>query len=455
MESAANQIDYKKRLVSADEAVKHIKSGDSILISHACGEPQALIDAMVDNYKNYKDVRIYHEVCMGEAKYCEPEMAGHFFHDALFVGANVRKAVNEGRAGYVPGYFHTIPTLIRDGELKLDVALLQSSLPDANGYVSFGISVDYALAAVECAQTVIVQVNPNMPRTLGNSFVHIDDIDYLVEADTPLIELHPGAISEAEAAIGRYCASLVEDGSCLQLGIGSIPDAVLANLKDKKDLGLHTEMFADGALDLIESGVINCRAKNFHPNKIVATFLMGTRKLYDFVDDNPFVEMQPVDYVNDPYIASKNDKLVAINSCIEVDLKGQVASESAGLRQISGVGGQVDFCRAARLSKGGKAILAFPSLTRKGASKIVPFLQQGATVTTNMYDVEYFVTENGIANLRMKNLEQRARALISIAHPSVQDELIAEYEDRFKQDYKAMSTEVAAGIGMTGKMKAE
>lgn len=438
---------YQDHLVSAAEAVTHIQSGDNVIIGHACGEPSVLVDAMVENYKSYKDVTIYHEVCMGKARYCEPEMAGHFFHNALFVGGNTRKAVNEGRAGYVPGYFHTIPTLIRNNELKIDTALIMVSPADEHGNFSLGISVDYALQSVKSARTVIAQVNPQMPRTLGDCVVSMEDIDWFVEADMPLIELQPGAIGEVEAAIGRNCASLVEDGSCLQLGIGSIPDAVLANLKDKKDLGLHTEMFSDGAIDLIESGVINCRAKNFHNGKIVATFLMGTRRLYDYVNNNMGVHMAPVDYVNDPYIAAKNDKLVAINSLIEVDLKGQVASESAGLRQISGVGGQVDFCRAARLSKGGKAILAFPSITKKGASKIVPILQEGATVTTNMYDVEYFVTENGIANLRLKNHERRARALIFIAHPSVQPELIEAYEKRFHQKYVPMTAEEAASIG--------
>lgn len=447
MNQSEKQQYYRDRLVSAAEAVTHIQSGDRVFVGHACGEPSALVAAMCDNYQSYRNVEIMHEVCMGNARYCEPDMAGHFFHNALFVGANTRKAVSENRAGYVPGYFHTIPRVIKSGELKVDVALLMAAPPDENGYLSLGISVDYAVALSQCARTVIVQVNREMPRTLGDSFISIEAVDWFVEHDAPLIELKPGAIGEVEAAIGRNCASLVEDGSCLQLGIGSIPDAVLANLKDKKDLGLHTEMFSDGAIELIESGVINCKAKNFNPGQIVATFLMGTRKLYDFADNNPMIKMAPVDYVNDPYVAGQNDKLVAINSCIEVDFKGQVCSESAGLRQISGVGGQVDFCRAARLSKGGKAILAFPSITKKGASKIVPLLQEGASVTTGMYDVEYFVTENGIANLRLKNLEQRARALIHIAHPSVKPELIAAYEARFNCDYVEMTDEAAARLG--------
>ncbi len=438
---------YKDHTISAAEAVKHIKSGDRVLIGHACGEPSRLVDAMAANYKSYENVEVVHEVAMGTAPYCAPEMAGHFFHNALFLGSNTRKAVNAGQAAYLPGYFHTVPTLIRTGDLPLDVALLTVTPPNDEGYCSFGISVDYAVAAAKYAKTVIVQVNENMPFTYGDCLISVEDIDWFVEGHDPLIELPPGPIGEVEAAIGKNCASLVPDGATLQLGIGSIPDAVLANLKDKKNLGLHTEMFSDGAIDLIESGVINSKAKNFHPGKIVATFLMGTKRLYDYVDRNPIVHMAPVDHVNDPYIASKNDKLVAINSCIEVDLKGQVASESAGLRQISGVGGQVDFMRATRLSKGGVSILAFPSITKKGISKIVPFLQEGATVTTNLYDVEYFVTENGIANLRMKNLEQRARALILIAHPSVQADLIAEYEKRFGKKYVAMTAEEAARRG--------
>lgn len=438
---------YKNRSITAEEAVTHIKSGDRVMVGHACGEPTALVDAMVKNHQNYQNVEVIHEVLMGTGDYCSPEMEGHFVHNALFVGGTARKAVNCGQAVYTPGYFHTIPQLIKEGELKINVALLTVSTPDQYGYCSLGISVDYMMAAVRHADLVIAQVNKEMPYALGDCFVSLQDIDYFVNHDAPMIELQPGPIGEVEAAIGKNCARLVQDGDCLQLGIGSIPDAVLANLQDKKDLGLHTEMFSDGAIDLIEAGVINCRAKNYHPEKIVATFLMGTKKLYDFVTDNPMVHMAPVDYVNDPYIASKNDNLIAINSLIEVDLKGQVASESAGLRQISGVGGQVDFCRAARLSKGGKAILAFPSITKKGISKIVPFLQEGATVTTNMYDVEYFVTENGICNLRVKNNEQRARALIHIAHPSVQPQLIAEYEKRFNRDYVAMTPEEAMAIG--------
>jgi 4-hydroxybutyrate CoA-transferase len=438
---------YKDRLVTAAEAVTHIKSGDRVMVGHAVGEPTTLVNAMCDNYQNYRNVEIMHEVLMGEGRYCAPEMAGYFYHNALFVGARSRPAVNSGRAGYMPGYFHTIPRLIKDGELKINVALCTVSPPDRHGYCSLGVSVDYMKAAVAHADLVIAQVNKEMPYTLGDSFISVEDIDYFVEKDEPIIELQSGAIGEVEDAIGRNCAKLVEDGSCLQLGIGSIPDAVLAHLKDKKDLGLHTEMFSDGAIELIESGIINCRAKNFFPGKIVATFLMGSKALYDFADNNSMIHMAPVDFVNDPYVAGKNNKLVAINSLIEVDLKGQVASESAGLRQISGVGGQVDFCRAARLSKGGKAILAFPSITKKGVSKIVPFLQQGATVTTNMYDVEYFVTENGIANLRLKNNDKRARALIHIAHPSVQDELIAEYERRFGQKYVALTDEDAATLG--------
>jgi len=438
---------YDERLLSAEEAVKKIKSGDRVMIAHACGEPTALVDAMVANHKAYKDVEITHEVVMGTAEYCKEEMEGHFYHNALFLGASVREAVNSGRAGYMPGYFHTIPDMIRSGHFDIDVALLHCSPPDSNGYMSFGVSVDYSLACTEAAKLVIVQVNKHMPRTLGNSFIHYTEADIIVEHDQKLIELLPGAIGEVEDAIGKNCASLIEDGDCLQLGIGSIPDAVLSNLGDKKDLGLHTEMFSDGALEFIEKGVINCSKKNFNPNRAVATFLMGSQKLYDFVDDNPFVHMAPVDYVNNPYIAGKNDNLVAINSIVEVDLKGQVASESIGLRQISGVGGQVDFCRAARISRGGKAIFAFPSITNRGDSKIVPFLNEGATVTTNMYDVEYFVTENGVANLRYKNLEDRARALIHIAHPSVQEELILEYEKRFFKDYVAMSTEEVRRLG--------
>ena len=336
---------------------------------------------------------------------------------------------------FTPVYFSEIPGLLRE-DLRPNVTLLQCSPPDAHGYVSLGVSVDYTKPAAEASDLVIAQVNQNMPRTLGDSFLHVTQIGCLGEADTPVIELAPPKIGDVERAIGENVASLVRDGDTLQLGIGAIPDAVLLFLKEKNDLGIHTEMFSDGVVELVEAGVITNKAKTLHRGQSVATFLMGTRRLYDYVNNNPAVAMYPVDYVNDPYVIGQNDNLVSINSCVQVDIMGQVVSTSAGLRQISGVGGQVDFVRGANLSKGGRAIMAMPSTTGKGKiSKIVPFLDQGSAVTTTRNEVNYVITEYGIAKLKGKSLRQRAEALIRIAHPDFRDELTAEFRRRYPRDY--------------------
>ena len=422
---------YRQRLTTADEAVKHIRSGDRVVVGHAVGEPSALIRAMVRNAEQYRDVEILHMVAMGKSPYCAPEMEGHFRHNSLFVGASTRDAVAQGRADVTPVYFSQIPELLRK-TLPVDVALIQVSPPDAHGYCSFGVSVDYTKPAAECAETVIAQVNPNMPRTLGDAFIHVGEIDHIVETDDPIIELAPPKIGDAEREIGRYCASLIRDGDTLQLGIGAIPDAVLMFLKDKKDLGIHSEMFSDGVVDLAEAGVVTNRRKTLHPGKSVVTFLMGTRRLYDYVNNNPSVEMYPVDYVNDPYVIAKNDNLVSINSCVQVDLMGQVVSSSVGYRQISGVGGQVDFVRGAGLSRGGRSIMAMPSTAAKGKiSKIVDRIDEGASVTTSLYDVNYVITEYGIAQLRGKTMKDRARALVAIAHPQFREQLAGAFEKRF------------------------
>ena len=425
--------DYQSKLVTAKEAVSKIKSGDRVVMAHAIAEPKALIDAMVDNAGNYMDVELVCMINMGASRFCEPEYKTNFRLNSLFVGPRVRKAVAEGRADYTPVFFHEIPELIK-AQLVPDVTLLQLSPPNEHGYCSFGVSVDYtSTAALECPGLNIAQINKEMPRTMG-SYIHVSELDYIVECDQPLIELSPPVIGEVEAAIGQNIASLINDGDCLQLGIGSIPDAVLAGLKGKKDLGVYTEMFSDGVVDLVEAGVITNKRKNFRKGKMVATFLMGTKKLYDFVDDNPQVEMLPVNLVNDPRIACQNDNLVAINACVQVDLQGQVVSDSVGLRQISGVGGQVDFVRAANMSKGGRAIVAMPATT-KGTSKIVPFIHEGAAVTTSRNDVSYVVTEFGIAKLKGKTLRERAKQLINIAHPDFREELKLEFEKRFHQSY--------------------
>ena len=411
------KAEYREKLVSADEAVSHIRSGQRIVFSNAAGESLVLSDALVRNRALFENVEIVHMVAMGEAKYCEPGMEKHFRHNSFFLGASTRKAAKEGRADVTPVYFSEVTELFRT-TLPVDAVFLNLSPPDEHGYCSFGISVDYSKPAAMEAELVIAQINPSMPRTLGDSFIHISDIDYIVEADTPLIELPPAGISEVERAIGKNCASLIEDGDTLQLGIGAIPDAVLGFLKEKKDLGIHSEMISDGIVELYEGGVITNRRKSLHAGKSIVTFLMGTRKLYDFADNNPAVELHPVDYVNDPYVIAQNERLVSVNSCVQVDLMGQIVSASVGRRQISGVGGQVDFVRGANMSRGGKSIMAMPSTAAEGRiSKIVPVIGEGAAVTTSRYDADYIVTEYGAARLKGESLRNRSKMLIRIAHP--------------------------------------
>lgn len=384
---------------------------------------------MVANAQAYRDVEIVHMVAMGKCKYAASEMAPHFRHNAIFAGGGTRKAILEGRADFTSCFFFQVPQLF-DETLPVDVALVQVTPPNENGRCSLGVSADYTVAAVEKAKLVIAQINDRMPYTYGDTEISVNDIDLFVEHSAPITELAAPCIGAVERAIGRNCASLIRDGDTLQLGIGAIPDAVLQCLKDKRDLGIHSEMFSDGVVDLVESGVITNKAKTLHPGKFVATFLMGTKRLYNFVDRNPDVLMRCVDYVNHPLIAAQNDHLVSINSCVQVDLMGQIASESIGYRQISGVGGQVDFIRATALSKGGRAIIAMPSITR-GISKIVPLLDEGAAVTTSRNDVDYVVTEYGIAKLWGKTLRDRAKALIEIAHPDFRDYLTGVYCQRF------------------------
>lgn len=425
---------YEQRKMSPEEAVCLIHSGDRVVIGHAVGVPLAITDVMVEHRKDYKDVEIIQMVSQGNAKFCEPGTEGHFRLNSLFVGAQSRPAVKEGRGDFTPCCFSDVPSLLR--ELTVDAAVIQVSPPDRHGYVSCGVSVDYTLPAAKCAKTVIAQVNRRMPRTLGDTCLHVSEIDCFVEIDHPVLEIPLPKIGEAEKAIGENCAKLVRDGDTLQLGIGAIPDAVLLFLKDKKDLGIHSEMISDGVVELIENGVITNARKNLHPGKSVVSFLMGTKRLYDYADDNPAVAMYPVDYVNDPYVVGKNDNLVSINSCVQVDFMGQVAAESVGTTQISGIGGQMDFIRGARLSKGGRAVIAIASTAAGGKiSKIVPFLDQGAAVTTSRTDVDYIVTEYGIAHLRGKTLKDRARALISIAHPKFREELAEAFEERFHCAY--------------------
>ncbi len=414
---------YSKKIMSADEALKEVRSNDRVVVGHACGEPPSLVDALVDRAPELRNVEIVHMVAMGPAKYAQPGMEESFRHNSLFVGATTRKAVAGGRSAYTPCFFHEIPRLFTWRILPVDVTLMQVSPPDAEGWCSLGVSVDYTLAAARAAQVTIAQMNRFMPRTLGER-IHLDELDCIVEKDEPIIELKPPLIGDKERAIGEHVAKLIEDGSTLQLGIGAIPDAVLLFLKEKKDLGIHSEMFSDGLVALAEARVVTNQKKTINAGKFVATFLMGTRKLYDFVDNNPDVVMRPVDYTNDPCIIGQHEQMVSINSALQVDMIGQVNAEMIGRSQFSGVGGQVDFVRGASRSKGGKSIIALPSTASGGkVSRIACELDRGAAVTTSRNDVHFIVTEYGTADLRGKCIRDRARALIAIAHPDFRDSL--------------------------------
>lgn len=408
---------------SAAEALATVRSGQRVYLQGGCAVPRALVEALLQRADELRDVELVHLHSEAPAPYVAPEMAAHFRHNALFIGANVREAINAGRADYTPVLLSQVPRLFKS-VLPLDVALIQVSPPDAYGFCSLGISVDCAKPAAEAAGTVIAQVNPRMPRTLGDSFLHVSRIDYLVEAEEALIEVTAPPADEIALRIGEHVASLVEDGSTVQMGIGSIPNGVLSQLGHHRHLGLHTEMFSDGLLELVERGVLDNSAKTYHPGKAVASFVIGTRRLYDFVHDNPMVEMHPVTFTNDPAIIARNARMVAINSAIEVDLTGQVCADSIGHRFYSGIGGQLDFVRGALASPAGKAIIALPSTARGGAvSRITTRLQPGAGVVTTRGDVQYVVTEYGIADLYGRTIRERARALIDIAHPAFREEL--------------------------------
>ena len=413
------------KFTTAAEAVKVIKSGDHIHLSSVASAPQCLIKAMCDRGRagELKDVHIHHLHTEGPAPYSEPEFEGVFQLDSFFVGGNVRKTTQAGYADYIPVFLSETQRLYRCGAVPCNVAMIQVSRPDKHGYVSLGTSVDATLAAVECADTVIAVVNKYVPRAFGDAMIPMSKIDLFVEDDQPLEEAHFSEPNEVEVAIGKHCAALIEDGATLQMGIGASPNAVLAQLGGHKNLGIHTEMFADGVLPLVRAGVINGEAKNIDKGKMVSTFLMGSNDVYNFIDDNPAVLMKDVGYTNDPYIIAKNDKVTAINSALQVDLTGQVCADSLGRKFYSGVGGQVDFVYGASLSKGGKAIIAMPSITNKGVSKICDTLLPGAGVVTTRNHMHWFVTENGAVDLYGKSLQERARLLISVAHPSAQEEL--------------------------------
>lgn len=428
-----NRMQKIIKTVSADEAVKVIKSGDHVHLSSVANAPQVLIDAMCrrGDHGELRDVHIHHLHTEGSAPYTEARYEGIFQHDAFFVGSNVRKNVQAGYADYIPVFLSETQKLYREGYLKCNVAMIQVCPADEHGYVSLGTSVDATLAAVEMADFVIAVINKNVPRALGDAMIPMGMIDYAVEDDRPLEQAHFSAPNEKETAIGKHCAELIEDGACLQMGIGAIPNAVLAQLGNHKNLGIHTEMFADGVLPLVEAGVINGARKAIDKGRMVATFLMGSQKIYNFINNNPQVAMMDVGYTNDPFIIAQNTKVTAINSAIQVDLTGQVCADSIGTKFYSGAGGQIDFGYGASRSKGGKAIIAMPSVTNKGTSKIVSTLNVGAGVVTTRFHVHWFVSEFGAINLYGKTLQERAKLLISVSHPDKQEELDRAAFERF------------------------
>jgi len=410
--------EYKKKKVSTQDAVSVVKSGDRVYVSGNAATPFNLVEALAHRKDELQDVEIVHVLLLGDDPLSKPDMKGHFRHNSLFVGPGDRAAVNEGRADYIPVFLYEIPQLFYSQQLPIEIAFLHLSPPDEHGFMSLGVECLTSKAVAETAKIVVAQVNDKMPRTLGDSFIHVSRVSKIVETSVELPQLEPIPFTEIEMKIGSYIASLVEDGSTLQLGIGGIPNAALNAMHDKKDLGVHSEMASDSMMQAIEAGVITGAKKTLHPYKVVCTFFLGTKKLYEFVNNNPVFETHPTNYTNHPYIIGKNDKMIAINSAVEVDLTGQVCSDSIGTRIYSGFGGQVDFIRGAAQSKGGKPIIALSSRAKGGKiSKIVPTLKVGAGVVTTRADVHYVVTEYGIAYLHGKNLRQRAEALINIAHP--------------------------------------
>nr|WP_315141608.1 acetyl-CoA hydrolase/transferase C-terminal domain-containing protein [uncultured Flavobacterium sp.] len=417
------------KYVTAPEAVKVVQSNDRVYIHAAGATPNVLTKALTDRASELRNVEICHLHTEGPAPYANPELAESFHVNSFFIAKNVRHTLTAGNGSYTPVFLSELPRLFRKKVVPLDVVFIHVSPPDNHGYCSLGVSVEATVAAIESAKTVIAQVNPNMPRTFGDGILHVSEIDFLVDVDCPIHEKEEEAITPLEAKIGAHIASLIDDKSTLQLGIGSIPNAALANLMNHKDLGLHTEMFSDGVIDLILKDVINCNYKGVTRGRVLSTFMLGSKRLYDFVNDNPFIELRESSYVNDTAKIRRNPRMVAINSAIEVDITGQVCADSIGGSMYSGVGGQMDFVRGASLSEGGKAIIALPSVTKNGASRIVPFLKQGAGVVSTRSHVQYIITENGIADLYGKTLKDRAMEMIKIAHPNHQEWIDKAYFD--------------------------
>lgn len=424
---------YKSKLVSAEEAIKYIKNGDKVVTGMGCGEPFGIEKALVEHYRDYNDVQIISMLTLGDSPWCRPEMNGHFTLNSLFASTSNRKAISTGVSEFTTSHFYEIPDII-ENYLQPRVSIVMVSPPDEHGYVSFGTTVDYTRGTTDYCEIIIAQVNKYMPRTFGNH-KHIRDFTCFVEIDEPLPEVKSVEISEVEMKIGKNCASLIKDGDCLQLGIGGIPNAVCAQLYNKKDLGLHSELVGDGVVDLLESGVINNKKKQTNKGKTILGAAFGSNKLNNYINNNPSVEILPIDYVNNPIEIAKNDNMVSVNSCLQVDLLGQVVSDTVGLNQFSAVGGQVDFVRGATMSRGGRSIIAMPSTAKKGMiSRIVPLITEGSAVTTPRNDVNYVVTEYGIAQLKGKTLKERAKALIKISHPKFRPHLILEYRKRFNED---------------------
>ncbi len=424
---------YESKRVTAEEAIQAINDGDKVVTGFACGEPTGIIDAMIKNYEDFHNVEIINMLTLGDSPWVRPEMKGHFKLNCLFASPSNRKEISDGRCEFTTSHFYEIPDVIKN-YICPRVAIVMVSPPDEHGYVSFGTTVDYTRETTEYCDVVIAQVNKYMPRTFGNSIKHVRDFTYFVEMDAPLPEVKSVEITETERKIGEHCASLINDGDCLQLGIGGIPNAVCAQLWNKKDLGLHSELVGDGVVELLEAGVINNRKKQIHNGKTVLGAAFGSEILNNYINNNPSVEMHPIDYVNNPCVISQNDNVVSINSCLQVDLLGQVVSDTVGLNQFSAVGGQVDFVRGATMSRGGKSIIAMPSTAKNGMiSRIVPLITEGSAITTPRNDVNYVVTEYGVAQLKGKTLKERARALILITHPKFRPHLILEYKRRFNE----------------------
>ncbi|MBE9524598.1 MAG: acetyl-CoA hydrolase/transferase family protein [Chloroflexi bacterium] len=424
--AAWNKI-YEDRIVSAEEAVRKIESGQRLFLTGNCSVPKKVLAALVDYAPNLENVEICHALTVGPADYVAPRMEGHLRVNTMFISGNIRQAVNEGRADFTPVLLSELTLLFKRGILPVDVALIHVSPPDEHGFCSLGIEVGLTKSVAESARIIIAEVNQRMPRTLGDSFIHVSKLDYVVPVDYPLPELPMSSDGKSEVVenIARYIAELIPDEATMQMGIGAIPDAVLKHLMDKKDLGIHTELFSDGIIELVEAGVLTNARKTLHPGKIIAGFLLGTQRLYEWVDDNPLIELHPTEYINDPFVIAQNDKMIAINSAIEVDLTGQVCADSIGHKLYSGVGGQLDFIYGASRSKGGVPIIALPS-TAKNFSRITATLKPGAGVITTRNHVHYIVTEYGTADLYGKTIRQRAQSLINIAHPQFREELTNE-----------------------------